>query len=220
MAVHSLRVPIDGTSVGEAAVYAVPLDDGVALVDAGWPSDAAWTAFTAALDDAGVAMKDIRHVLITHAGHTCFLHTGEDVLFTGDHLLARITPNVGQQSIEDGSQPLADFLASVRLVAALGARRALPAHGPEFDDVAGRAAQIEGHHERRLTDVAALVAERPGISGYDVARRLRWAKPWDAFTPPMRRSAVGEALAHLVHLRGAGLIHSSDDLVVRWYPIA
>jgi glyoxylase-like metal-dependent hydrolase (beta-lactamase superfamily II) len=48
--------------------YAVRYDNGVALVDTGWPCEEAWDGLVAGLGQAGFDITDVRAVLITH-GH-------------------------------------------------------------------------------------------------------------------------------------------------------
>lgn len=94
-------------------------------------------------------------------GHICLYLADGDRLFTGDHVLPKITPNIGIYAFEqtDGD-PLTDFLSSLDRVAKIGAKEALPAHEYRFTDVPARAAVIAEHHESRLREVAAILSER------------------------------------------------------------
>jgi glyoxylase-like metal-dependent hydrolase (beta-lactamase superfamily II) len=47
-------------------VYALELPDGVAIVDAGWPSDEAWHALVRGLAQTGHEIASVRAVLVTH----------------------------------------------------------------------------------------------------------------------------------------------------------
>ncbi|GAA1877985.1 MBL fold metallo-hydrolase [Asanoa iriomotensis] len=62
----SIPVPMAGSPLRYVLVYALALPDGVALVDAGWPTDDAWAALVSGLADCGYALTDVRAVLITH----------------------------------------------------------------------------------------------------------------------------------------------------------
>ena len=62
----SVPVPIPQNSLRYVLVYVLELDDGVALIDAGWDTDAAWNALTGGLETAGYAMADVKAVLVTH----------------------------------------------------------------------------------------------------------------------------------------------------------
>ncbi|GIF66159.1 MBL fold metallo-hydrolase [Asanoa ishikariensis] len=62
----SIPVPMTGSPLRYVLVYALALPDGVALVDAGWPTDDAWTALVDGLAACGYALTDVRAVLVTH----------------------------------------------------------------------------------------------------------------------------------------------------------
>jgi len=47
--------------------YAVGYDNGIALVDTGWPCDAAWDDLVGGLRQAGWDISDVKAVLVTHA---------------------------------------------------------------------------------------------------------------------------------------------------------
>jgi len=156
-------------------------------------------------------------------GHIC-LHLparrGADPgrLFTGDHLLPKITPNIGIYAFEaPDANPLADFLRSLTRVATLGAGEALPAHEHRFSGIAGRAAAIAAHHDERLAEVMAILpgdaaakesAARSGSRSetlWEIASKMGWNRPWADMHPLARRLAAGEAAAHLRLLERRGL---------------
>ena len=62
----SIPVPIPNNPLRYVSVYVLELDNGVALVDAGWPTDDAWDALNAGLTEAGGSMSDVRAVVVTH----------------------------------------------------------------------------------------------------------------------------------------------------------
>ncbi|HTF06845.1 MAG TPA: MBL fold metallo-hydrolase [Asanoa sp.] len=62
----SIPVPMTGSPLRYVLVYALALPDGVALVDAGWPTDDAWSALVDGLAFTGYAITDVRAVLVTH----------------------------------------------------------------------------------------------------------------------------------------------------------
>jgi glyoxylase-like metal-dependent hydrolase (beta-lactamase superfamily II) len=66
----SVPVPIPNNPLRYVLVYVFELADGpnggVAIVDAGWPTDDAWEALTAGLDTCGFDVADVRAVLVTH----------------------------------------------------------------------------------------------------------------------------------------------------------
>ncbi len=63
----SLPVPIPNNPLRYVLVYALELDGGgVALIDAGWNTDEAWSALNDGLAIAGGSIADVRSVLVTH----------------------------------------------------------------------------------------------------------------------------------------------------------
>jgi len=63
----SIPVPIPDNPLRYVLVYALELaGGGVALVDAGWNTEEAWTALTDGLAHAGGSIADVRAVMVTH----------------------------------------------------------------------------------------------------------------------------------------------------------
>ena len=63
----SIPVPIPNNPLRYVLVYAFELQGGgVALVDAGWNTEEAWTALSDGLATAGGSMSDVRAVMVTH----------------------------------------------------------------------------------------------------------------------------------------------------------
>jgi glyoxylase-like metal-dependent hydrolase (beta-lactamase superfamily II) len=168
-----------------------PIDDG-ALVDLGGrPMRMIWTP-----------------------GHTDFhavlFEESSGVLFAGDHVLPRITSNVGLYP-SSRDDPLGDFLTALRAVAALPVRRVLPAHGDPFDDLPGRVEQLLAHHQLRL-DATLDALDGDERDAYSVCR---------AIFPVLRsaheeRFALAETLAHLRHLEREGHVITLEGAPLRW----
>jgi glyoxylase-like metal-dependent hydrolase (beta-lactamase superfamily II) len=64
--IWSIPVPMPDSGLRYVLVYAFELTDGVAIVDAGWPDEAAWTALVSGLESIGFQITDVRYVFITH----------------------------------------------------------------------------------------------------------------------------------------------------------
>lgn len=126
--------------------------------------------------------------------HAVLLDGAERVLFAGDHVLPRITSNVGLYP-HSRDDPLGDFLDALRAVRSLPVTRVLPAHGDPFDDLAGRVDQILEHHAARLD----AVLEALGDSDRDAYRVCRMLFPV-LRSPHEERFALAETLAHLRYL--------------------
>ncbi|MDJ0866306.1 MAG: MBL fold metallo-hydrolase [Myxococcota bacterium] len=129
------------------------------------------------------------------ADHIC-LHSPELGLFlSGDHVLPTITPHIaGTGPVPD---PLDVFMKSLDEVCEIdGVERVLPAHGHPFDDLAGRAREIQRHHHERLDQVRKIGNELGAASVVDFSKRLFAERSWGVM-------AESETYAHLEHLRHA-----------------
>jgi glyoxylase-like metal-dependent hydrolase (beta-lactamase superfamily II) len=141
------------------------------------------------------------------AGHICLYDAAHKVLLSGDHVLPHITPSVGLH-VRTTSNPLADYLDSLRLIGRLQAELVLPGHGEPFRGLPERTEALLAHHDRRLDEIVVLLSRTPGrgLSGYEIASLMSWSRRrgWDELSGFERRLAVMEALAHLelLHARG------------------
>ena len=138
-------------------------------------------------------------------GHIGLLDEEEGALYSGDVLLQGITPHI---TLHDwGDDPLGDYLSTLRRIAEMDIRVVYPGHRDPITMPGRRALEILEHHRRRLQEVADLLDRYGPMSGYDVARRVRWRvryKRWDEYPMAERFFAVGEALAHLRRLEVEG----------------
>jgi glyoxylase-like metal-dependent hydrolase (beta-lactamase superfamily II) len=131
-------------------------------------------------------------------GHLCFHDRAGGLLFTGDHVLPKITPNIPAD--HGGLDALGDYLASLERIAGTAADVVLPAHEWRFTGLAARVAQLRGHHEERLAELLAAARAHPGSTPWQLAGELSWSRPWSEYDGTMRLAAVGETASHLVHL--------------------
>ena len=128
-------------------------------------------------------------------GHVTLFHPARRILIAGDHVLPRISPNIGADLYAE--DPLADYLASLRRLRDLPVDVVLPSHGEPFHDLAGRVDAIVAHHDERNEATLALLHEPR--TAYQVALGLFPDLPPDNFLHGLR-----EARAHLVYLAGIG----------------
>ena len=152
-------------------------------------------------------------------GHLCFAHEPYDVLLTGDHVLPRISPNINPSAGITGDI-LGDYLGSLAALADAEVAEVLPAHEYRFRGLPARVRQLQAHHDARLREVLAIVDDLDGCTTAAVAERLTWSRPWDQNLGMVRRSAIGETYAHLVHLERCGLLRNAAaaaDQADRWH---
>jgi len=147
-------------------------------------------------------------------GHLCFWEATNRLMLTGDCVLPRITPNINLNP-QTEPDPLGDYLQSLDKLAAYDAEEALPAHEWRYVGHRARLLEIRAHHEQRFTEV--LDAVRAGYdTAWEVAPRMDWSRPWDQIDGFMRRSAIGEAYAHLRALTRRGILAESEGEPSRW----
>lgn len=150
-------------------------------------------------------------------GHLCLHFPQERLLMTGDHLLPRITPAVSAFP-RSGMNPLADYLDSLEKVAAFEVDEVLPAHEYRFAGLTERAYQVVEHHRERGLELAEALAGigEPATAAH-ISERLTWSRPWEQILPPMRRAALAETVAHLVHLESRSVVDQAEvSGLVRW----
>ena len=138
-------------------------------------------------------------------GHLCLYDEAENLLLTGDHVLPRISPNIGLQSAA-AEPPLAAYLRSLELIAGFDHAEALPAHEYRFAGLAARVRMLLGHHERRCEEVIAILGRLGPATAWQVTEELTWSRGWPAVVGFMRRAALAEAGAHLRHLTDLGRV--------------
>jgi glyoxylase-like metal-dependent hydrolase (beta-lactamase superfamily II) len=150
-------------------------------------------------------------------GHLCFHEQDHRILISGDHILPRITPNISAQSFAaDHGNPLAKFLFSLSAVRELNVTEVLPAHEYRFRGLADRVDALLTHHEGRLAEVMDTVRRCPSQTTWQIASRLTWSRPWEQVTGYIRRSAMGETLAHLVLLSSRSAVCQASGPPDRW----
>jgi glyoxylase-like metal-dependent hydrolase (beta-lactamase superfamily II) len=155
---------------------------------------------------------ETRHLalrIVHMPGHTpglVCLHAPERrLLFSGDHLLEKISPNplieLGPSGEEGWFRPLVAYLESLERTRALELDLVLPGHGPPF---AGHRAVIDAlvaFYGRRQARIRDLLDAGP-LTAYEVSRALfPSAGPGDAFL------TVSETIANLEVMEAQGRAH-------------
>lgn len=151
-------------------------------------------------------------------GHMCLYERSRRLLFSGDHVLPRISPMVGVHPAV-GGDPLADYLGSLSLLDDLDVEVVLPAHEQRFTDLRGRLDQLEKHHRTRLLEIRQILdARRSSMTAWEVAQEMRWSRPLSEVPPATRRLALAETQAHLVHLGNLDALSQVGGAPERWEP--
>ena len=135
--------------------------------------------------------------------HVCLVDSQTGTLFSGDHVLPRITPVVMYGSDPD---PLGTYLDSLARIEDMNVDLTYPAHVDILDRGSLRARQIILHHERRLGAMIQEVRAEP---------KTAWQLVGEVFRPHLNpleeRLAFSETLAHLEYLRLRDELERTDD---------
>ncbi|MFA3877799.1 MBL fold metallo-hydrolase [Streptomyces sp. MMCC 100] len=149
-------------------------------------------------------------------GHVVFLDERRGLMFSGDHVLPRITPSIGFEAAEPGGRPLASYLDSLHLVTRYADARLLPAHGPVTDSTHTRVAELVAHHDDRLAKTLAVLGDGTH-DAFTVARSLAWTRrevPFGDLNALNQMLAVNETVAHLdvLVLRGTATVSAAQGV--------
>lgn len=137
------------------------------------------------------------HVTLYSAGTAANL----PLLISGDMVLPRISTNVSVFAIEPESNPVQQYLDSLKKYGDLSPQTlVLPSHGKPFRGLHTRINQLQQHHHERLTEVLTACATPQSASSI-VPIMFRRSLDTHQMT-----FALGEALAHLHKLWFDGVV--------------
>ncbi len=146
-------------------------------------------------------------------GHLIFYDVADHLMLPGDHVLMKITPNIGSWPDTD-PDPLGRYLDSLKSLSSYDVRLALPGHKSLITDWNGRLTELLHHHDQRLDHTLSAIAG--GATVYEASRKV-----FDSarFSPHEWRFAVVETLAHLEYLQQRGQVwQDTIDSIWRFYP--
>jgi len=155
-------------------------------------------------------------------GHISLFEPAHKLLFSGDFILPTITPNVSLRP-QDESNPLGNFINSLKRVRQLDVKLILPAHGKPFAGLQERADELIQHHKQRNLEILGTLDAEPKTA-YQIATGIPWIPDkggvnWQDLAPLDRRMAVLETLAHLEYMRFEGRVDkfTKDDTIYYQY---
>jgi glyoxylase-like metal-dependent hydrolase (beta-lactamase superfamily II) len=140
-----------------------------------------------------------------HADYQIMLHDeGRKLLLAADHVLLKITPNIGVWP-DVKPRPLARYLRSLEELRGLPVDLVLPGHGPLFHDLDGRIDELISHHAERLEEMRRQIEDCPKTP-FEVSRKVfRYG-----LSVYEQCFALAETLAHLDHLADEGRAERVD----------
>lgn len=180
-------------------------------------------AFEGLNDGAIIGVGDYKLKLILVPGHTpgnaMYYAQEQGILFSGDHILFDITPNITQWEYVDDA--LGAYLDSLQKVIDLPVRMTLPGHR-KSGDYRERVEALLRHHKNRLAEVQKIIIQQPGLTAYEIAGRMTWhikADSWEDFPMNQKWFAVGECLSHLDYLRKREkIVREQEGKTWHYYP--
>jgi glyoxylase-like metal-dependent hydrolase (beta-lactamase superfamily II) len=139
-------------------------------------------------------------------GHTCLYDAGKKLLFSGDHILGDITPNISSRF--NDTNPLREYMKSLEKVSQYDVELCLPGHRSPINNCKSRINELKQHHINRANEILQIL-ESGNKNAYQVAALLRWDMDYETFEEfPVypKWFAFGEALSHLQYLEGLGQV--------------
>lgn len=151
-------------------------------------------------------------------GHICLYDSDRKILFSGDHILFDITPNITFWETMDDS--LGDYLRSLEKIYELEVRKTLPGHRNFYGSHRRRIDELREHHKRRLEEALSAV-KKGSTSAWEIAQQITWDllyENWEDLPTMQKWFAVGETIAHLEHLVLRGEIRKEVGDLIRYLP--
>ena len=128
------------------------------------------------------------------------------ILFSGDHILSNITPNITFWN--SGMDDLGNFLESLKKIKSMPVKTIFPAHRQIITNPGERAEELLEHHDRRLKHILEVLDVKNSTI-YEIAARIPWnfgGGQFLKFPKSQQWFAAGEARAHMEHLERQNLV--------------
>ncbi|MFX1340878.1 MAG: MBL fold metallo-hydrolase [Promethearchaeota archaeon] len=135
-------------------------------------------------------------------GHICVFNNNKRYLFSGDHILSRITPHIGNFLVNpelsekyDFEDILKHYLHSLDRIDELNPKIIFPAHQEIIYDPHKRIQEIKSHHDRRLSEISSVIKDNP-LTPYKISL-LHFGNDLDEMNSFL---ALSEVMGHLIYL--------------------
>lgn len=167
---------------------------------------------------------DFHFEMIDESGHTPGMlglyERDKKILFCGDHILGKITPNITYWG-EDIGDSLGTYLENLSKIKELDIEHLFSSHRFLVDDVNSRIDELKDHHEHRLNETLEIIRAHDRMTIRDITKSMHWdirTKSWEDFPASQKWFAAGETMAHVVYLRKRGLVkeYVRDDGVLEY----
>lgn len=135
-------------------------------------------------------------------GHICVFDMDKCFLFSGDHILSRITPHIGIfntspviRESHDFDNILDLYLKSLDKIDALKPKIIFPAHQEVICNPHERILEIKEHHKNRLNEITNMVKDNP-MTPFKISQ-IHFGEDLDEMNMFL---ALNEILSHLIYL--------------------
>jgi len=135
-------------------------------------------------------------------GHICMFDVGNKFLFSGDHILSRITPHIGNFIVNpeidekhNFDDILKHYLQSLDRIDSLHPKIIFPGHQEVIYDPSVRINEIKLHHVNRLREMMKVIKNRP-LTPMRISK-LHFGRGLDQLNSML---ALSEVLGHLIYL--------------------
>jgi len=158
-------------------------------------------------------------------GHICIHYPKKDILFSGDHILSKITPHLGTLVIPGAEEfnkknkyenILQHYLRSLDRIDELNSRIILPGHEQIIYNPHERITAIKNHHQNRLYEISKIIQNNP-ITPLQIALH-HFGDDLDLMNQIL---AISETLVHLDYLEFQNKVYKTekDGILLYWSEI-
>jgi glyoxylase-like metal-dependent hydrolase (beta-lactamase superfamily II) len=141
-------------------------------------------------------------------GHINVFDNDKRFLFSGDHILSRITPHIGNFMINpniskehDFTNILKIYLKSLDVIDDLNPKIIFPAHQEVIFNPHERILEIKKHHETRLTEISKMIENNPMTPNKISQIHFGELDQLNSYL------GLSEILGHLIYLEEEGIVN-------------
>ncbi len=141
-------------------------------------------------------------------GHICIFDTVNKYLFSGDHILSRITPHIGSFIINpvlkneyDVTNILDNYLKSLDKIDKLNPKIIFPAHQEVIYNPHERILEIKKHHDNRLHEISNIIKNNP-LTPFKISQ-IHFGEDLSDINTFL---AISEVISHIIYLEHQGKI--------------
>jgi len=142
------------------------------------------------------------------AGHICIFDVDNRYLFSGDHILSRITPHIGSFMLNpllkkeyDLTNILDYYLNSLDKIDKLNSKIIFPAHQEVIYNPHDRILEIKKHHDIRLHEISSIIKNNP-LTPFKISQ-MHFGEELSAINTLL---GISEIISHLIYLESQGKV--------------